>query len=175
MSTARRLAAASLIAVVPLLAACGGASSTVSQAASAVQSAASQAASAASSAAAAAGSESPTPADSSSTPATESSSPAAAAGSLCSAVDELKSMSDKPTAKDVDVLKQAAADIKANAPAEVAKGAASYAVILEALAASLENNKTGAGAGMAAAIAQGMSKDPKDITTFITYVATNCK
>ena len=84
-------------------------------------------------------------------------------------------MSDKPSSQDVDALRQAAADIKANAPAEVSKGAASYAVILEALAASLESKATGANAGMAAAIAQGMSKDPKDITAFITYVATTCK
>lgn len=175
MSTARRFAAASLIVAVPFLIACGGAASTVSQGVSAAQSAASQAASIASSAAAANASDTPTPAASSpesSAPATASS-PAPAAGSLCDAVGELKNMSDKPSSKDVDTLKQAAADIRADAPAEVAKGAASYAVILEALAASLENNQTGA--NMGAAIAKGMTKDPKDITAFITYVATTCK
>ena len=173
MSTARRCAAASLIVAVPLLTACGGAASTVSQGVSAAQSAASQAASIGSSAAAVNASDTPTPAASSpepSAPPTDSASPAA--GSLCDAVGELKNMSDKPSSTDVDTLKQAAADIKANAPAEVAKGAASYAVILEALAASLENNQTGA--NMGAAIAKGMTKDPKDITAFITYVASTC-
>ncbi len=169
MSTARRCAAASLIVAVPLLTACGGAASTVSQGVSAAQSAASVG----SSAAAVNASDTPTPAASSpepSAPPTDSASPAA--GSLCDAVGELKNMSDKPSSIDVDTLKQAAADIRANAPAEVAKGAASYAVILEALAASLENNQTGA--HMGAAIAKGMTKDPKDITAFITYVASTC-
>jgi hypothetical protein len=183
MSKSRRLAVASAFVLVPLLAGCGGSTvsdvkAAASSLASVAQSAASQAASAASQIASAAASSSPSDSSGSggdsSAPA-DSGSPAATAGSLCAAVAELKKMPDQPKASDVATLKQTAADIRASAPAEVAQGAASYATILESLAASLEAGSNGKDIGMAQAIAKGMGKDPAQITAFILYVTKTCK
>jgi hypothetical protein len=176
MSTAHRLAAvAALVLTVPVLSACGG-GSTVQQAASAVQSAASQAASAASSAASAAGeSPSETPSSTDSSPSADDTAPAAGAASLCAAIDELKNMGDTPKTGDASALHKAAADIRDNAPAEVAEGAKAYSTIIELVATELEAGKLKATDGLSQAVAEGVGKDPKQITAFILYVTKNCK
>jgi hypothetical protein len=176
MSRSRLLSAASLMLAVPLLAACGGGSSAVTQAASAAQSVASQAASAASSAAGESPSETPseTPTTDSSPAPSDSATVAPAAKDLCAAVDELKNMGDTPKADDAKALHQAAADIAATAPAEVADGAKAYAAIIEFVATELDSGSVKAGSGLSQAVAQGMGKDPKAITNFILYVSKNC-
>jgi hypothetical protein len=171
MSRTRLLSAAALVATLPLIAACGG-STAVTQAASAAQSVASQAASAASAAAGESPSETPT--STSSSPVASDSPAAPAAKDLCAAVDELKNMGDTPKADDAKALHQAAADIAATAPAEVAEGAKAYAAIIELVATELESGSVTATSGLGAAVAQGMGKDPKQITNFILYISKNC-
>jgi len=164
----RAVALASLVAVVPLLAACGG-SGAVSTAASNVQSAASKAASVAASAASAASSSEP--ADTSSPSASSAAGGASAAADYCGAFFAMQKVAGKgDTAAAIATFHQSAADMRKYAPAEIADSANAYADILDTVATAIEGHQAKA----TSTLVKSLAANPKVVTDVSTYVAKNC-
>ena len=164
----RAVALASLVAVVPLLAACGG-SGAVSTAASNVQSAASKAASVAASAASAASSSEP--ADTSSPSASSAAGGASAAADYCGAFFAMQKVAGKgDTAAAIATFHQSAADMRKYAPAEIADSANAYADILDTVATAIEGHQAKA----TSTLVKELGANPKVVTDVSTYVAKNC-
>ena len=160
----RTVALASLVAVLPLLTACGG-SGAVSTAASNVQSAASQAASAASAAS------SSEPADTSSPSVSSSAGGASAAADYCGAFFALQKVAGVgDTAAAVARFHQSAADMRKYAPAGIADSANAYADILDTVATAIEGHQAKA----TSTLIKALAADPKVVTDVSTYVAKNC-
>jgi hypothetical protein len=183
----RRLTACVALAAVPLLAACSS-SNPVAAGASAAQgaiAAASSAAAVASSAAAAAAGDtpSPTPSDPSaasiSTSPADSSSPADStpapdgAKAMCDSLKELGNAKTQSPADQAALFHKVAGDIRSSAPAAVAKGAASYATVLDAVGTAVGGGTTSTVA-MQQAMGAALQGSGKDVSTFLLWTASHC-
>lgn len=165
MSRSRALAIAVLATSSLALTACGGGgASEVAQ-------------SAASSAAASSSEPAPEESTASESPSEDSSSPEPGEGGgatdFCGAFEGLDAVGDAATDGDAaEVFRNAAADMKKYAPAEIATEANAYADALAALADTIDGNAGGISAQQA--FAEVLAQSTDEIGVLATYVGKNC-
>ena len=177
MTRSRILGASALLIVLPLLAACGGASVTASSTSVSPSASSSETSSSTTSPTA---SPTETSSPSGSTTATDqpTTTGTASATNFCEsfkALDGLTQGDGTPSPEQASVaLKQTAANLRATAPAEIKAEVNTYASVLDTLAKSVSGTTTPA--EVQKKVAESLGKlDPQAIAKVAVYAGTHCQ